>query len=75
MHAPLSYASLHVIPAFYEQILEAGAPVYVPTTLSLTAGHQPGAKPTPQEEFFIVLEEDVKRINDFTMVRPQGRCH
>ncbi|EFJ45121.1 hypothetical protein VOLCADRAFT_94637, partial [Volvox carteri f. nagariensis] len=48
-------------------ILEAGAPVYVPTTLSLTVGKQPDdVHATPQEEFFRLLEEDVQCINAFT---------
>ncbi|KAG2487916.1 hypothetical protein HYH03_013496 [Edaphochlamys debaryana] len=47
-------------------ILEEGAPVYVPTALSLTTGRGPDSKPTPQERFFMFLEADVKRINDFT---------
>ncbi len=55
------------------QILEEGAPVYVPTALSLTVGRErEDARSTPQEQFFLDLEADVKRINDFTTVRSWG---
>lgn len=55
------------------QILEEGAPVYVPTALSLTVGRErEDARSTPQEQFFLDLEADVKRINDFTTVRCWG---
>ncbi|GLI60748.1 hypothetical protein VaNZ11_002977 [Volvox africanus] len=50
-----------------DQILEAGAPVYVPTALSLTVGKKPeDVHRTPQEEFFRLLEADVQRISEFT---------